>query len=149
MKIQCFLVIIICLFVLNCGLSGGGPGDKDYPGTWKGEDIWVENVGWCDIEVILTKTDYRIYLYLAGTGTLLIGSNYGTHTGLIEASESADLWNTLTVTHQYDGFDWNEVAVVDEDFASFWIEKSTMHFKYDVDADHVTAIDAEGDLIWQ
>ncbi len=147
MKTQCALIFVLCLLILNCGLSDSGPGDEDYPGTWKGEDIFVNLVGFCDIKVILTETDYEINLYDAGTNDLLIGSNRGTHTGLNESSASVDDWNTLTLTDEYDGNDWSP-AMGDEDYAAFWIEGSTMHFKYDIDNDH-GVIDAEGDLIKQ
>jgi hypothetical protein len=149
MKIKFLLVTIVSLLMLSCGLSGGGPGpgDEDYTGTWKGEEIWVEGVGDCDIEVILSETHYMIHLYIFGTEILCIGSNEGTHTGLNESGEEADVWNTLTLTHAYDGNAWNEAAD-DEDYAAFRIEGSTMHFKYDIDDDH-GFIDAEGDLIKQ
>jgi hypothetical protein len=147
MKVWYLCIFVLCLLSVNCGLSGGGPGDEDYPGTWRGEGIWVEHLGDCDIDVILTETNYEVYLYISNTDILLIGSNKGTHTGLTEASETTDVWNTLTLTHEYDGNNWQETAG-DEEYTSFWIEGSTMHFKYDIDGDH-GAIDAEGDLLKQ
>jgi hypothetical protein len=151
MQIKCTLVILVSSLMLSCGLSGSGPGPGggDYTGTWRGEEIWVEGVGDCDIEVTLSETDYMIHLYTKDGDTLQIGSNEGTHTGLNESDNAADVWNTLTLTHEYNGNAWNEAAG-DEDYAAFRIEGSTMHFKYDIDIDDDHGfIDAEGDLIKQ
>ncbi len=153
MKTQCALILVMCLFILNCGLSDSGPVDEDYPGIWIGEDIDFKLGGLdlvYDVVVTLTETNYEIDLCWFPDLKILYGSSRGTHTGLIESSAAADVWNTLTLTHAVDNNDNWQPIEGDEDYAAFWIEGSTMHFKYAVDANHGDGeINATGDLIKQ
>jgi hypothetical protein len=145
MKKLIILLLFILLFFPGC--PSDETGKEDYEGTWKGEDIFVVILGDCDIEVVLTKTNYQINLYTPGTSALVIGSNKGTHEGLTESTDSEDVWNTLTLTHEYNGAEWVETEG-DEDYGAYQIDGDTMHFKYDINDDHED-INAEGDLIKQ
>jgi hypothetical protein len=78
-----------------------------------------------------------------------IGSSKGTHDALTEASAVTDVWNVLTLTDEYNGSSWGAPTPGDLDYGSYWIEGTTMHFKYDINSDHITSIDAQGDLIKQ
>ena len=176
MKTQCTLIIVMCLFVLNCGMPEGFPDETDCPGAWSGKDavlncavqgsplagedylgMWMgENIVFnfggfiliYDVIVILTETHYKIKLYtFPDIETLHVGSSRGTHEGLRE-SVLKDVWNTLTLTHAWDEDEGWQPIEGDKDYAVFWIKGSSMHFKYDIDDDH-GHINAEGELIKQ
>jgi len=152
MREALLLLLIIISLALGCAAGNGdseveGTSGPAYVGTWKGSGIDVEYVGNCDIVVSLTTTEYSVSLYAHGTTTLQMGSNRGTHTGLIESTSTTDTWNALTLTEEYMS-SWGSPSAGDLDYTAFWIEGTTMHFKYDIESDH-SSYGTEGDLIKQ
>lgn len=146
MRKEIIYIVVIILLIMGC--PGNDSETPDYEGTWKGYNIEVSPFGNCDIEVILTKTDYEIYLYNHGETDILPGSNKGTIDDFTE-SGTEDVWNILTLTTIMGGTGWEDPEEGDLDYAVYRIEGDTMHFKYDINEDHVTSLTAQGDLTRQ
>jgi len=131
LKIRLIVLFLLLVIVISCKQPDVENPSPEYVGTWKGINIEILPGVFCDVELILTESNYTINLYEANGGiVLLFNSAMGTHAEELPA----DTVITLNQTHVYDGVTWNVNPAIR--YTEYSITNNIMDFKYDYNHPH-------------